>query len=263
MKRFNIVLIISFVFLSVFIWGNDGRTQPSKTIKVQPVVPIKVTYTSKDGCQIVADYYKPRSTGKYGVVIAMHQLNSNRASWRPYAEAWATQNMAVLCPDLRGHGESTKTADGKTLNWKKFTQIEFLAMDNDFEAAVKYIYDNDPKAKVSSRLVVGGASIGANLALRYAATTKLRGVFLLSPGADYHGVTTQNAAEQLDKCQLLILASESDEQSVPGCHMIIQNATEALPKRLKLIKGNAHGTDLLEQNKGLRGLIFAWLLNLV
>lgn len=263
MYQFRLCLILVIGLVGGLLTFSSVHAQSSKLAKGALIAPVKVTYVTKDGYQIVADYYKPRTAGKYGVVIAMHQLDSTRSSWRQFAEAWATHNMAVLCPDLRGHGESTKTTDGKTHKWQEYSKIEFLAMDNDFEAAVKYLYDSDPRCKVQSRLVVGGASIGANLALRYAATTKVRGVFLLSPGAEYRGVGTQIAAEKLGKCQLLVCVSDDDEQSVPGSKMIYQTPVEPLPKRLKSYKGSAHGTDLLAGNNGLQGLLFAWLLNLV
>lgn len=94
--------------------------------------------------------------------------------------------FSVIAIDLRGHGAS----EG---NWRSFSPREFNAVVLDVKAAKDYLISRGVKP---GRMGIVGASIGANIALRYAAEDgEIKTVVLLSPGLNYRGVAIEEAAK--------------------------------------------------------------------
>src|SRR4051812_20156107 len=74
----------------------------------------KVTIDSPDGLKLVGTFYpsnKPASPG----VLLLHQWQSDRHSYDDFAKKLQSAGFAVLSIDGRGFGESTRTADGKSV----------------------------------------------------------------------------------------------------------------------------------------------------
>src|SRR3990170_2254412 len=113
----------------------------------------KVNLTTTDGVNVVGSYVQAQNS-KNTVVLLLHQLRKDKSIWNVLVEKLSTAGFSSLAIDFRGHGES---GGG---HWEDFNM-----MIKDIEAAGKYLRDKNPTAN----LAIVGSSIGANLALNYAA----------------------------------------------------------------------------------------------
>ena len=88
--------------------------------------------------------------GERQTLVMCHGLASNGTRWSEFAEAMVTErDWNILCPDLRGHGESVFRGKISAEIW-----ADDLAAMLDEEGVEK--------------AVIGGHCLGANLALRFA-----------------------------------------------------------------------------------------------
>lgn len=72
--------------------------------------PIRIdhdSYITSDGVWLVADYYKGNADENTIPVLLLHGKGQSKENMKNVAHALAETGMAVLCPDFRGHGEST------------------------------------------------------------------------------------------------------------------------------------------------------------
>ena len=143
-------------------------------------------FTTKDGLTIVGDYYP--GTGKSGVLL-LHMMPADRTSWQQLAGQLQENGFHVLAIDLRGHGQSTGGPNG----YQAFSDAQHQQSIFDIESAVEFL-----RSKGIEKIHMGGASIGANLALQYASQhQEIASAMLLSPGLDYHGIHTDIWIENL------------------------------------------------------------------
>lgn len=160
-----------------------------------PKPPQVVTFPTRDGWTIVADYRPPKPGGV--VVVLAHGVGSSRGEWTTLAQRLADAGVGTLCVDLRGHHDSKKgpkgSGDFRTFDAKR----EWAKAVEDLDAAGRWLNARDVPP---GRVAYGGASIGANLAA-LAARRDLKAPFLLllSPGPDYRGVAlrTRNGLRTL------------------------------------------------------------------
>jgi acetyl esterase/lipase len=100
-----------------------------------------------------------------------------------------------------------------------------------------------------NRVVVAGASLGANVAVTFAAQRPgLRGVVLLSPGLDYAGLQTEGPMMILETPALLV-AARPDRYAFMSGERLIALAPKDLATWWPLSKGTAqgaHGTQLFD-----------------
>jgi pimeloyl-ACP methyl ester carboxylesterase len=104
------------------------------------------------------------------VLVLVHGLLMNRRMFEPLAPFLARQGNRVVCVDLLGHGRSDRPEDLRLYSMPIFArQVEAL-LDH---------LDQD-------RAVVGGTSLGANVALELAVRSpqRVRGLFIEMPVLD-------------------------------------------------------------------------------
>jgi len=203
-------------------------------------VNVKDVQLETDGeVKIAGTFYEGGSEG----IVLLHQMDRNRNDWRDFALKLQNLNYSVLAIDFRGHGES----DG---NWKDFSDDDFEAMGLDVEAAVRYLKQNN-----ATGITIIGASIGANIALKYAVEHGIRKLVLLSPGMNFHGVETEEPAKVFEG-KVLIAASKDDRYSLDSSKVLY--AVIKSQKELKLYDNAGHGTKMLE-GTDLSSVIINWL----
>src|SRR5262244_3513137 len=99
----------------------------------------RVVCPSDDGVEIVGSFYAPHDRNAPALVL-VHQLGATHAEWEPLITALrADRDYAILAIDLRGHGESTRTKDGHTLDWQKFTEADWHKLPQDVHAAFDWL----------------------------------------------------------------------------------------------------------------------------
>ena len=182
-----------------------------------------VTFKTEDTVKIAATHY----VGKGDGIILLHMLSRDRRDWDIFAVKLNSLGYNVLAIDLRGHGESE-------LDFLKFNSTDYNNMVKDVAAAKKYLN--------KTRIFVIGASIGANVALNYAVKDKdVKGIVLLSPGADYRGVETLKAIMKYDR-PIMIVSSEDDFQSIGASRQLYSFAGKQ--RELKEYGDAGHGTNM-------------------
>ncbi|MCD6404304.1 MAG: alpha/beta fold hydrolase [Planctomycetes bacterium] len=233
MKRALIVAVVLVGALSVAAAAEGGsQTKPDKE---------KVTLKTSDGVSISASFVKA-GNDKSPAVVLLHMLSRTKEDWDPVLEEYLLPRteFSYLAIDLRGHGEST-VQNGETLDWENFSETDFNNMVRDVQAAVDYLRsrkDIDP-----DRIAIVGASIGANVAINYAAKDpKIKAVALLSAGRNYKGVATFDAMREYGNRPVFLAASKEDMPAGRNIRGLAKRARGT--KVVKLFPGNLHGTRM-------------------
>jgi pimeloyl-ACP methyl ester carboxylesterase len=253
--------MINFIFISA---GSKNITLINKAFgdqgRDQNHSGERVVFTSEDGVLLVGSYYKPRIGTSISTpsVILLHMLGMDRSTWDKFAQKLTQNGYAVLSVDLRGHGESIKQAN-HTISYQSFMPKNFKNMTLDVKAAKKYLIEG--RKANPNQISIIGASIGANLALNYAASDhSIKSVILLSPGLNYRGISTLDAIMNY-KNPIYIVTAEDDSESAKDSKILCEKITCA--ENLKIFENtNVHGTDLLSDKmvgSKLQNIILSWL----
>jgi pimeloyl-ACP methyl ester carboxylesterase len=215
----------------------------------------EVTFMTTDSVTIHATLYLREGTQKSPALVLFHMLRRQRQDWETLARDAVQAGFVVLTIDLRGHGQSTKCGS-RTINMKDFSNVDFAAMMEDVRSAVNFV---KKEATVDTNCIsLIGASIGANLALRYAAAdTTIRSVVLLSPGLEYRGLTTEAAMKAYGNRPALLIAARDDDYSSDSVQKLAMIALG--PAKQQLYDNAGHGTFMFEAEPGFGKLILDWL----
>jgi len=223
------------------------------------------TFTATDGMPIAATYHEAAGKPKKPVpaVVLVHMYSRSREDWKAVAAQLQKEGFAVLAIDMRGHGGSTRRG-GRELAWKTMDGAEWLASVGDVRGAIAHL--RAKKEIDGGRIALVGASVGANLVLNGAAAEEeaksgVRGVALLSPGANYCGVETAEAMKRYGTGRLFLAASEDDPEACADTRALAEAAAD--PKKvLKIYPKAGHGTEMFgrEEPRGdLAKSLLEWL----
>jgi dienelactone hydrolase len=208
---------------------------------------VEVELLTSDGVTIRGSYYNKSEEDAPGVIL-LHMLSRHRGDWHDFARDLQVEGYGVLAIDLRGHGESD-------LDYTDFSPgDDFRAMVLDVAPAKEFLV----KEGISSnKISIMGGSIGANVALNYAAGDKdIPAIVLLSPGFDYRGIETEDAMIAYGDRPVFLIASEGDAYCAETCEKLYSLATGE--KRLKIYPEDAHGTWIITAQDSSR-MIIEWL----
>jgi dienelactone hydrolase len=217
-----------------------------------------------DDVGIIGAYYPVQQTPAPAVLL-IHSIARDRSTWDDFARLLQQNGLAALAIDLRGHGESTRklTANGAvTLELRDFTGRDYQDMLLDLEAAVDWLQVQPEIDRKHIALV--GESLGANIALRYAAINEdLAAVVVFSPGINYRGVRTDDAIPKVGRIPLRIFVSQNDPFAFESCRRLVEIQKEAgiatATNELTICTGNLHGADMLLGVRNLPQIVLAWL----
>lgn len=224
----------------------------------QPVpgpAPAEVVFATGDGVDLHGAFW---SRAPDRAIVLVHGLNEDRHSWDALAEFLAgTHGWTVLAFDLRGHGQSTLRF-GQPYELRNFTAEDFLAMPRDAEAALSMLRGRLPAEGAEACIVLVGASVGANLALRVAAASPAHvdAAALLSPGQDYRGLRTDDVIGALEALPLFLAAGRGDTYAAQSAQAL---AAQAERETLVIAPGEAHGTELLGPASEVQSRLVTWL----
>jgi alpha-beta hydrolase superfamily lysophospholipase len=178
-------------------------------------------------------------------VIFLHMAGRDRHDFDALAESMNKLGYSTLQIDLRGHGNNTQAQLGQD-DWQKMTL--------DVNAAKAFI---KRQGLNSTRLVLVGASIGANIAIDYAAKDRsVIGLALLSPGSNYHGFAPDAAITTLT-IPIFIAASDNDEQSWNASQRYALETTA----QFQAYSDAGHGTQMLT-NTNVGSVMQNWMQEL-
>ena len=192
----------------------------------KPAAPEDVTIECKDGLQMKATFYAG-TKGKDSVpIIILHGWKENRKDYADLALFLQTQfGHAVLLPDMRGHGESTKIKHmgqkDEIVDAAKFRTADFEQLVSDVcgtsaNAAVlgggkmkEFLMEKHNAQQLNiDKLCLIGSELGATVAIKSAANDwswpdlagrkqgrDVKALFLISPESNFKGL---NAIKDLD-----------------------------------------------------------------
>jgi dienelactone hydrolase len=217
-----------------------------------------------DDVSIIGTYYPVRQTPAPAVLL-IHSVGRERSTWDVFARLLQQNGLGALAIDLRGHGESIRklTANGAvTLDLRNFTGRDYQDMLLDVEAAVDWLQAQPETDRKHIALV--GESLGANIALRYAAINEdLAALVAFSPGINYHGVRTDDVVSKLGSIPVRIFVSQDDPFAFESCKRLVEIQKEAgvavATNELTICTGNLHGSDMLLGVRNLPQIVLAWL----
>ncbi len=233
--------------------ANTPSTTAQAKKKLPP--PQNVAFKTRDGVHIGATYYPSpweKEMQKEAVpVILLHSFKGSRAEFNDLALALQDAGCAVLAPDLRGHGQSTRriNSDGKEVEIEQalMNHQDFEAMGHadlqtsgDVEACNKFLrIKNNSKELNIDKLVIVGSEMGAEVAINWAESDwswpvlpgapkqgqDVKALVLLSPQWSFRGLPVGNAIGDHDfvsRLSWLILVGEQDPKIFPESKRLYQ-----------------------------------------
>ncbi|MDX1945311.1 MAG: alpha/beta fold hydrolase [Pirellulaceae bacterium] len=196
--------------------------------------PEDVTLETKDGVQIRATWYAGTLKKKAVPIIMIHGWEGQRGEYDALARGLQSLGYAVICPDLRGHGQSTtvRLADGtpKEIKHETLRQAEIAGMVLDVEACKKFLMEKNNLGELNiEQLCVIGAEFGCVVALNWALADwsapvlpaykqgqDVKALVLLSPVRSFKGITTRDALSHpiiRGKLSTMIVAGKQNAKS--------------------------------------------------
>lgn len=205
-----------------------------------------VSLKTEDGITLLGTLYLPSRPGP-GIIL-LHMQTRTRDDYQGLAARLADAGFAALAIDLRGHGASDPPPPGSNAQ-------DLAGMQNDVKAARAFLASRNEV--VSGRVGIIGASIGANLAVLYAANDPaVRSLALLSPGLDYRGLRIEAALTKYGKRPALVVASTEDNYAANSARKLV--GQPAGLRELRLLTGAGHGTTMLARQGDLAAALVDW-----
>lgn len=211
--------------------------------------PEELELETSDGVGLAAWYYAvPEDAAPAATVILVHDLDGSHKTVEPLALALQKLGIAVVTPDLRGHGASTALLEGNgkddTLDAKTFKKadLELIAaaaggrvrdqslVRGDIEAVRNFIKQKSDAGELDiDRLCVVGSGVGATLAALWTVADwawppiasgpqgrQVRGLVLISPVWTTKGLSISPAlsADVLKRqLPIMVLAGRDDRDA--------------------------------------------------
>jgi dienelactone hydrolase len=223
-----------------------------------------VRFNTTDDVGIMGTYY-PAAQPHAPAVLLLHSIFRDHSVWTDFAMLLQHHGIAALAIDLRGHGQSTRklTAEGPVkIDPRDLTTRDFQDMLLDVEAAIDWLQAQPEIDHKHIGLI--GESVGANVALRYAAINEdLSAVVLFSPGLNYRGVRTDDVIRQLGHASFHIFVSQSDAFAFESSkHLIgirMELGANDATNELTVCSGSLHGSEMLKGVRNLPQIVLEWL----
>ncbi len=250
MRNARALTFVLFCALAPSIARHAGAAPSPKTntLNISPSEPVRIKLS--DGLALFGEYREPKKKSA-PVLMMLHGLGSSHGEWRSLAEAASRRGWGSIGIDLRGHGESQRKG-AETVYYKNPQHAQdakfWQGMIGDTVEAAKWLENN--KGIEPTRLVLVGASVGANISLSAAvAMRKIPSIVLLSPGYVYAGISTVPAMKQW-RGPALLIASRPDAYAAQSVKLL-QEASPAKDKLTIWISDRAgpqgaHGVQLFD-----------------
>jgi len=208
--------------------------------------PTPVALTTSDGHTVQASVGVPAKAAVNGVLF-VHGAGRTRDDWHALADKLYRQGLLVLTVDLRGHGANV-TGAPPTL-----TGADWSAMETDVAAGVAEL-----RKRGAQKVAIVGAEVGANLALLAASDDPtISSVALLSPGLDYKGLITGEAAKRYGNRPIFYAASQDDSYGLRSATAL--NSVATGPHTLQIFEKAGKGTAMFNREPTLEGQLMGFL----
>jgi pimeloyl-ACP methyl ester carboxylesterase len=158
------------LFLAVL--AAMGGVATAQTTKKEPPPKRELTLQTGDGVELSVVYYASDRGKETIPVMLLHEYGGSGADFKSLAELLQRDGFAVLVPDLRGHGGSTRTKSGRDLDHKKMPPKMCHAMyvrGGDIDVCKEFLLKENNQEKLNiDKLCLVGAGLGATVAMNWA-----------------------------------------------------------------------------------------------
>ncbi|MFZ1932600.1 MAG: alpha/beta fold hydrolase [Thermoguttaceae bacterium] len=225
--------IVSAVVVAVFAaavsstaFAQQKKTEAKdKKAGSSPKLENDLVRRTHDGLQLALTYY-PGAVGdeleqgkgrKTIPIVLLHGLKQSRNDFKDLARALQKSGYAVIVPDMRGHGESTRRVGysrDDTLDSAKLTPNQFgLMVTQDMRAVKDFLWEKNNAGELNiDKLCIVGAEMGSSVALNFALVDTIeqernqvprpnykvgcfvKALVLISPELSFRGLPTRMAA---------------------------------------------------------------------
>ncbi len=223
-----------------------------------PARPLQeVSFSAEDGVPLSAALL-PGLQPEDPLVVLVHRFHGDRAEWADLLQRLAQEpsvGLRVVSLDLRGHGASTRDAEGGPLSPGALPRDQIFKLERDVEAAIQF-----GKRDVKPAFVVlVGSSLGATLVARVAARVPdVKALALISPGALLEGQDVYTAYAAVRQLPTWFAVGRGDNVSRAPIGSLAQMAKRG---ELKEYDSPHHGALQLGRSAPeLWGDLAGWLL---
>lgn len=244
--------------------ASDQNSVPSQE-KVFAAGPNKMTLITTDSLKEVAWFTPTTVKEPAPLLIMLHMLGADHTSFDSFIEAMRqyvdTSSSRPLMPnlltfDLRGHGESTHKGD-TSLSYTGMSNGEFEHIPKDVYEMTRQVIADYPDIIDTSRIIVIGASIGANSAMLLTQYMPyINEVIAISPGEDYRGLKPAEAFKAFNGMTYIMTGSDdaySNHSSQAIARLKMENWL------LKIYPTAKHGTDIIKSDPRPVQIILEWI----
>jgi alpha-beta hydrolase superfamily lysophospholipase len=242
---------VFLVFLLAFLIAPTSASADTFWQKLSWTTPTNV---------VLVGLYHPASQSKAYTWVLLHGLGSNKEEWNTFARLLAQQGAGVFIYDARGHNESNHMANGQPINYKDWLRAgpgtPWEGMPGDMTSAVQELRKRYHVSE--KKLAVGGASLGANVALIYASEhPRVPAVVLLSSGIEYAGISIVSSWVHFASRPVFAAASPQDLNAYATLRFLSQQRTD-IPLLMVQGQGAQHGVNMF-QNPEFTKTLLAWM----
>lgn len=236
MRKISVIL-----FLLVFVIACTSSFKTgSVTLITDDNLKIAGDLIIGEGYQPLKDEKPAGEMYKAGVIL-LHNLEGSKETYKNLAVFLNSKGFTTLAIDFRGHGSSTGIKE------------DYSKYENEIDAAVQLF-----KSQNYEEIYLIGGSIGANTAVRYAAShPEIKRIVLLSPGMDYHGITIFDVINNY-RGELYIIAPEGIESEVKLAWDLKEYYLGT--KKLLVLPSNEHGDQMVKTENGINYVQILWFL---
>ena len=157
-----------FVVLKIFtvlaLCSGEAMTQDDEKKEIPE--PRKITLKTGDNVNLVCNFFGGTKEKESVPVILLHDFGGKKEEYTPFAQYLQRSfGFAVIVPDLRGHGESTKTVTNQLIDPSKFRKNDYATFNEDISTCFRYLRDevnNEGEANIDMLCVVAAGTLCIN-----------------------------------------------------------------------------------------------------
>jgi pimeloyl-ACP methyl ester carboxylesterase len=263
-SRFPAYLLVAALLLAIAP-GPIGAQGAKKEDEEKPKLPApqKHVLTTKDGVSLHC-YFYPGTRKKESIpVMVIHGWEERGSQYAKLALSLQQKGHAVIVPDLRGHGFSTKrkTPQGsKTIRRDRMNKLDMLAMVLDLEACKSFLKKQNNAGLLNlEQLCLVGSDLGALVALEWSVRDwnaprlpslkqgqDVKGLVLISPSQSFKGLSTQAALAHpvVRQLSMMIISGKENTKVYSDARRIYNRLEKFHPKPPKEQKERLAKQDL-------------------
>jgi len=242
------LLVAQLLFLNL---PSVDAQEANKADDKKPKIPAPVTkkLTTKDGVLLSCRFY-PGILKKNSVpIMIIHGWEERGSQYSALALTLQKRGHAVIVPDLRGHGLSTKRKTGNgttTIDRDRMNKQGLLSMVLDLEACKSFLRQQNNEGLLNlEQLCLVGSDLGALIALEWAVRDwnaprlpslkqgqDVKALVLISPPQSFKGLTAQAAYThpQVNKLSTLIISGRESARTYSDARRIHNRLEKARGK---------------------------------